>query len=210
MTIAIGMLCKGGLILAADTQLTWQDGRTDYGPKVFDLVTETASFVIAISANDIEAAATFISEVKRALQKSIRSIPAVENSIKEMMKKWNSSFTFRKDRTDVSFLLGARIKEPISKEEDAIGLFLCELPYTVSRKTAENAKGYISTGCGRPASDSLFNVLFGTPVTPHTCLCQISYLMYRAKKDFSAGCGGDTDAVFLRAEDGKPLWIERR
>lgn len=209
MTIAIGMLCDGGVIVAADTQLTWQDERTDYGPKVYDLVTDTASFVIAISANDVEAAATFVSEVKKALLKPIRSISAVENSIKEMMKKWNSSFRFREDRTDVSFLLGVRIKEPIPEAKDMNGLFFCELPFTVSRKTIENAKGYIAIGCGRPASDSLFNVLFGTSVAPHACLCRISYLMNRAKQEFRSGCGGDTDAVFLRAEHEKPLWIER-
>lgn len=209
MTIAIGMLCEGGLIVAADTQLTWNDGRTDYGPKVHDLSTDTATYVLAYSADNAEAAETLLSEVKRSLSKPIRSLSAVENSIKEMMKKWNSAFSHSEDRPEISFLVGAQIKCPAEGDNDTLGLFLCELPFTVSRKTIENSRGYIARGCGHVVTDALFRVLFQGCVSPHAALCRVSYLMYRAKIDFRGGCGGDTDAIFLRKEDGKLIEIKR-
>jgi hypothetical protein len=210
MTIAIGMLCKGGVIVAADTQLTWPDGRTEYGPKVHEFSTKTGTFVIAIATSDIEAASPFISNVKRDLDKPIKSLLGVENAIKETMKKWSSFFHFREDRNDISFILAAQIKDHAPEDKDTTGLFLCQLPMTVSRKTFDNAKGYVAIGCAKPATDPLFNVLFGgnVPASPRTSLGRASYLLYRAKKDFRGGCGGDTDAVFL-SEDGRAFWIEQ-
>jgi hypothetical protein len=207
MTIAIGMLCDGGLIVAADTQMTWPDCTTYDAEKVQTLSSDSGAYVFAYSSENAEAAETLLEAIKRELSKKLISLQSVENALKEAMKKWNSSFIHREDRTDVSFIVGAVMKS--ASESDRLALFLCELPFTVKRKTIREDSGYIARGAGQVITDPLFRTLFGVQESPRMCLCRIAYLMYRAKKDCRGGCGGYTDAVFLRASDGELLWAER-
>lgn len=207
MTIAIGMLCEGGLVVAADTQMTWPEGTTYDAEKIRTLTTDSGAYVIAYSSEDTEAAETLLEAVKRALFKPLNSLQSVENVLKEAMKKWNSSFTHPEDRTDVSFIVGAAIKS--DSGPDRLALFLCELPFTVKRKTISDDNGYIARGAGHVITDPLFRTLFGVQESPRMCLCRIAYLMHRAKQDCGGACGGYTDAVFLRADDAAMLWIER-
>jgi hypothetical protein len=209
MTIAIGMLCEGGLVVAADTQMTWENGTTCDAVKIQSLTTPTSVFAVAYSCVDMNAAETLVSELTADLKMvSPRSLLGVEETIKNRMAQWAASYTVSGDRPRLEMVLGARINSTPSIPCE-FGLYLCEPPGSVVRRTHENSSGYVAAGAGMGITDPLFRTLFGQQVSPRVCLGQLSYLMYRAKKDCRGACGGGTDAVLITEEHADPLWIEK-
>jgi hypothetical protein len=204
MTIAIGMLCQGGLVIAADTQMTWPDGSTYDAIKVQTLTTPTGAFALAYSCFDMNAAETLVNDLIEDLRLAQpSSLVGFEETIKNRMAQWAAVFTVKDDRPGVTIIAGARINP------NEFGLYLCEPPSTVVRKTFANSNGYVAAGAGQTVTDPMFRTLFGPAVPPRVCLAQLSYLMYRAKKDCRGACGGETDAVLLSEEYREPTWIER-
>jgi 20S proteasome alpha/beta subunit len=204
MTIAIGMLCQDGLVLAVDTQMTWPDGTTYDAVKMQTLATQNGAFALAYTCFDMNAAETLVNDLIKDLRLAApKSLAGVEDTIKNRMAQWSSVFTVKDDRPLVTIIAGARINP------GEFGLYLCEPPGTVVRKTFANSDGYVAAGAGQIVTDPMFRTLFGPPVPPRVCLAQISYLMYRAKKDCRGACGGATDAVLLSMDHAEPLWIQR-
>jgi 20S proteasome alpha/beta subunit len=204
MTIAIGMLCQGGIIVAADTQMTYMDGTTYDAVKVQTLTTATGIYAIAYSCTDVNAAETLVNDILLDLKfVEPRSLTGFEDTVKNRMAQWSAVFTVKDDRPVVTIIVGVRINP------NEFGLYLCEPPGTMVLKTFENSNGYVAAGAGIAVTDPMFRTLFGSPVAPRVCLAQLSYLMYRAKKDCRGACGGATDAVLLSAEHAEPLWIQR-
>lgn len=204
MTIAIGMLCQGGVVISADTQMTYMDGTTYDAVKVQTLATTTGIYAVAYSSVDASAAESLVDELLLDLKLvEPRSLTGFEETIKNRMTEWSKIFTVKDDRPDVSIITGVRINS------NEFGLYLCEPPGTVVRKTFENSAGYVAAGAGQTVTDPIFRTLFGSLVPPRVCLGQLSYLMYRAKKDCRGACGGGTDAVLITAQHDHPLWIDR-
>lgn len=204
MTIAIGMLCQGGLVIAADTQMTSPDDTTYDAVKVQTLTTPTGGFALAYSCYDVNAAETLVTDIVEDLRLvEPKSLAGFESTIKNQMSEWSKLFTVKDDRPGITIIAGARINP------SEFGLYLCEPPGTVVRKTLANSDGYVATGLGQAITDPMFRTLFGPAVPPRVCLAQLSYLMYRAKKDCRGACGGETDAVLLSEEYQEPMWIER-
>jgi len=204
------MLCQGGMIVAADTQMTWDDASTYDAKKVRTAVTSAGSYAIAYSCPDARAADSLVAKLIADLKaKDPKSLVGVESIAKSTMSQWVSDFTFREDRPFMQLVLGTFIQH---NPADGLALYFCEPPNTVTRQTLEDSdsKGYIAIGQGHTVTDPLFRTLFGKLASPHVCLAQLSYLMYRAKKDCRGACGGHTDAVFLKAEHSEPLEVERR
>ena len=77
------------------------------------------------------------------------------------------------------------------------------------QKTVERTPTTPAEGAGMMITDPLFRTMFGPLVSPRMRLGQLSYLMYRAKKDCPRACGGGTDSVLITQEHSEPLWIER-
>ena len=68
VTIALGVLCGGGLIVAADTRVVGADGSTFDATKVHSTVTRVSGcYVIANSTADGNAANTLIPHILRDL-----------------------------------------------------------------------------------------------------------------------------------------------
>ena len=204
MTIAIGMLCQGGLVIAADTQMTGPDDTTYDAVKVHTLTTPTGAFALAYSCYDVNAAETLVTDIVKDLRLvEPKSLAEFEGTIKNQMTQWSQLFTVKDDRPGITIIAGVRINP------SEFALYLCEPPGTVVRKTFANSDGYVATGMGQIVTDPMFRTLFGPAVPPRVCLAQLSYLMHRAKKDCRGACGGETDAVLLSEEYPEPMWIER-
>ena len=209
MTIAIGMLCQGGVVVAADTQMTWPDGTTYDATKVQSVTTATCSLAVAYTCLNMNAAESLVRDLLTDVTlASPQSLPGLEEIIKNRMGEWSKSYTVPDDRPNVALVLGSRINNA-DGEVSEFGLYLCEPPGIVVRKTVENSNGYVAEGAGMVITDPLFRALFGPLVSPRVCLGQLSYLMYRAKKDCRGACGGGTDAVLITKEYPDPLWVER-
>ena len=210
MTFAVGMLSFGGLIVAADTQLTRPDGTTDYASKVKAGLTGNGSYVLAYSAEETNAADSLLDRIADELTiRDFTSLSEFKDRMRDAMKDWASQYTVPGDQPFIMLIAGAFVKEIGANPKD-IGLFLCGPPGAVVQKTQENSSGYVCSGAGGIISDPLFKVLFARPASSQVRLAQIAYLMYRVKKDCAGACGGETDAVFLPFEHSKPLWIHPR
>lgn len=208
MTIAIGMLCQGGMVIAADTQATYTDGTTYDRTKLKTLRAATGAYAIAYSSLDINSAEALANDILMDLNLADpKSLFGVEELIKSRLEQWASTPTLKDDRPYIGFILGCRL-DPSPNNSDCLGLYLCESSGIVLRKTVDDSNGYVAIGAGAVVTDPLFRMLFGSLVHPRICLAQLSYLMYRAKKDCRGACGGGTDAVLLRTDDPNPASIE--
>lgn len=197
MTIALGVICRDGLIIAADTRFATTEGfMQDDGCKVTAFLTPSGVFVTAYTSESGTAGETLVNEITADLKEHDPcSWNAVEQWLKASMVRWYSEY---REEPKTQVIIGAFVNRETA-------LYFCQPPNTVNR----NSTGYLGIGVGASVTDPLFRTLFGSLVSPHVCLREISYLMHRAKKE-NAFCGGHTDAVFLKKEYSKPLLIERR
>ena len=200
MTIALGVICRGGLIIAADTRMSTSDGFCFDACKVKPFLTPSGVFTIAYASESGNAGETLVNEVTSDLTaKNPDSLNGVEQWLKAAMTRWYSEY---REEPKTQLIVGTFI-------DHGTGLYFCQPPNTVTRKTlSDSSNGYVAIGLGASVTDPLFRTLFGPVLSPHICLREISYLMYRAKKE-NAFCGGNTDAVFLREEHAEPLLIKR-
>ena len=87
MTLALGMLCKEALVIAADTQITWSDGRTEHGIKVHLVICNSGSYALTCACVDSDAANTLISAIQRDLRLiDPKSLIGMESVITDSMK----------------------------------------------------------------------------------------------------------------------------
>jgi len=205
MTIAMGMLCDGGVILAADTRITNSyTGATYDAVKVQQGRSDNARYVAAYSSEIASSGESLCQAVISRLEsKNPKSLAEVSPIVENTMTEWSKAYTLKDDRPSTEVILGAFFGS------SEVGLFLCQPPKTVVRKRFQDTNGYVGSGLGTSITDPLFRILFSELVSPRICLCRIGYLMHRAKTDYGAYCGGETDAVFLRNGVNEPIWIER-
>jgi hypothetical protein len=210
MTFAVGMLSSGGVVIAADSQITYGSGTTEHVCKVRAELTSSGSYAIAYAADDANAAESLVDEIAQDLaMRDPKSLVGVESVIRDAMKKWASVYTVAGDRPLISLIVGAFVKETPPANPKDIGLYLCEPPATVVRKVQENASAFVSAGAGKYVADPLFRILFARPASSRVRLAQICYLMHRVKKDCGGACGGETDAIVLPFRHVNPSWIVR-
>jgi hypothetical protein len=208
MTLAVGMHCKEGLILAADTLMSYSYGPISEGRKLDDFTSASGNtpgsgtYAIAQSSEDTHAADTLISEIRAEIQTfDPKTFSALEPVVKAAIAKWYAAVY--ENRPTIQLLLGACLSQ-----ETEPALYFCEPPSTVSR-VWETCK---TIGEARAIADPIHSVWFksqGSLWPCHTSLCQISYMMYKAKQLFPGSVGGDTDVVILGAHGTAPCWVER-
>ncbi|HVB33739.1 MAG TPA: hypothetical protein VNJ52_05115 [Patescibacteria group bacterium] len=202
MTIAIGMLCHGGAILAVDGRATDLDGTVTRGRKL--CVVNNAqgiSFGIATAADNLNAAETVVREISTRIigkAKTIKKWAQVERCIKEKMTEWARAYG-QNPFPRTNLIAGITIAGQGTR------LYFCEPPNTV----LPNKDGYIAVGTGAAVTDPLFTAFF-TPLFassgPQYVCRGLCYLMYRAKKD-NMYCGGPTDAVYLDTHKASAIWL---
>ncbi len=212
MTIAIGRLCTEGLIIAADTRVVMSDGATSDAVKVHTDISPTGQFVIANATGDGNAANTLIPDILDELKRDDpQTLGAVETNVRATMARWVSQHPH--GAPSIQMIFGAyvdRVVSPDRRSGGGIGLYFCEPPNTmVKKEVVDDSRGYIAVGLGASITDPIFRLLFFAPDSFRTTLLQISYLMYHAKKDMASGCGGYTNAVFLKYGHRFPVWIDR-
>jgi 20S proteasome alpha/beta subunit len=200
MTIALGMLCRGGLIIAADTKSTDSNGAVTHEYKVASFVGKNGSFAIANASNDANAAVTMVGKIRTAMEgTAFKQWADLEEVIAYEMTDFSNAF---RKAPEHQVIIGA------SLNGQGVRLYFCEPPNTVLDKTVE---GYVSIGSGASVADPLRRSLFRVTLhlDPQLNFRQIAYLMYRAKKE-QVFCGGDTTAVYI-CEDGRsPEWAKTR
>lgn len=201
MTLAMAMVCKGGVILAADTRIAYTDGATAEGHKICGFHSQRGMHVIVQSSWDANAAHSLISEIQTVVQNgSPATFAAFENGIKVAMQGWY--VPVYENRPVVQLLVGACLTS-----EYHCGLYCCEPPNTVAR-IYDNCK---AIGEGRVIVDPIYDCWFKelSPLPPHATLCQLSYMMYKAKKLLPGSIGGETDVALLTTPETVPYWIEQ-
>lgn len=203
MTLALGMICKGGVILAADTRVSYGDPNTNVSDalKIDGFDSKNGTYAITHSSDDVNAAKSLIAEIRLKLEtEDVPTFVDMEKAIKAVMREW---YVFGyENRPNVQLLVGASLQK-----EKEHGLFLCEPPNTTSRVW----DNYKAIGGGWVIADPIYDGLFRTtfPAMPHASLCQISYLMHKAKQVLPGSVGGDTDVAVLTKPLTVPYWINR-
>jgi hypothetical protein len=211
MTIAIGMLCDEGLIIAADTQLAMTDGSTREGIKVHQAIADTGIYVTANATDDGNAANTLIPDILTDLQNDDpKSFAHVEKTVRASMAEWAERY--RQGNPYIQIILGVYLNRPRQKNVrtgGGIRLYYCEPPNTmVSVDRDDVSEGYVGIGAGANVTDPIYRMLFSEESSAYTGLYEIAYLMYRAKKDAATACGGKTNAILLKNEFIPPLWVD--
>jgi 20S proteasome alpha/beta subunit len=205
MTIAMGMLCHGGAIIAVDGRATIEDGSVSRSRKLCSVnSTGGISFGIATATDDLDAAETLVRRIAEKLTeraKTIKKWAQIENYISGKMKEWAWAYGYHPFPV-TRLIIGITIPGKGTR------LYLCEPPNTVLPKE----DGYVAVGSGAAVTDPLFRAFF-TPLFassgPQYVCRGLAYLMYRAKKE-NAFCGDPTDAIYLDTAQSQVTWINGR
>lgn len=185
MTIGIGMLCEGGIVIAADTRTVCTDGSTAHMRKIQMAALPDSVFVAAFSSENVPATETLLSDIFSELKAhSVTSLSECEDVVRAQMVRWDASHPHGSPYTE--FVFGA----VLAAEH---GLYYCQPPNSMNRKA------YKAVGQGAAIVDPIYHILFRERKGPKTTLQQIAYLMFRAKQDYGSACGGLTNAVFLKS-----------
>jgi hypothetical protein len=203
MTIAIGMLCGGGAIIAADTQCTLsEEMSTKRSRKVRKYNGDGFSFAIAETSEDADAATTLVEMISRRLAKcSLQGFDDAESLIVGPMTEWYDAF---REAPATQLIVAITIKGI------GVQLYLCQPPITLISQTG----GYIARGWGAAITDPLAELLcdsFPGRLHPQVALRYLAYLMYRAKTPHGGNvlCGGETDAAYLSVRSGMAVWVDK-
>ena len=216
MTLALGMLYLNGVIVGADTQITWSDGRTEDRRKVIAFPAATGAYAIGYSSSDAEASDTLVASIQSDIEAiDPKSLRGMELVVRDAMASWYEMYRHHstEQRPYVQLVVGANIRRSDANPQDEVGLYACEPPSTMNRKTLDNSGGYVAIGDAKAITDPLYTTLFVGIRPPelasaHVCLSRISYLLFRAKKEFRSSVGGDTDVAVLRNGCATPQWVD--
>jgi hypothetical protein len=201
MTIAIGMICQNSVLLAADTRISYEGGPVSEANKIADFKANGGLFAFAHSSSDVNAATSLIGEIREEIENW--RFPVTSSTIKTPislgMQKWRMPHG---DNPPVVYLLlGACFQG-----ENKPCLFYCEPPNAVN--PVEN--NYRCIGEGWETADPIYEWFKAASPSPlHASLCQVSYMLYRAKKMWPATIGADTDVEVLIGYGDDPLRIDR-
>ena len=160
VTIALGMLCGNGAIVAADRRRCLEDGSTVAENKILSFNGANVGFAIADASSDANAAKTLVRKIATRLGRaSIYGWGDVEPLISDAMTEWYSPFA----QAPTTHLIVSLILKGFG-----VQLYFCEPPNTVVPKP----EGYVSAGVGASVTDPLAITLFDP--NPHTCLLYTS------------------------------------
>ncbi|MGB8060579.1 MAG: hypothetical protein WCF26_01630 [Candidatus Sulfotelmatobacter sp.] len=201
MTIAIGMVCQGCVLVASDTRISYDGGKVSDAKKITDLKAKGGVFAFAHSSNDANAATALIGEIRQEIENWRFEITSstVGTPIKMGMQRW--WLPHGDNHPVVYLLLGACFGG-----ESEPSLFFCEPPNVVI-PVQDN---YKCIGDGWEIADPIYEWFRPNAPSPlHASLCQISYMLYKAKTLMPATIGGDTDVDVLTDCISDPLRIDR-
>lgn len=198
MTLALGMLCEDGLILAADTRISYDDGSVTDAIKLKVFESGSGVYATAQSSQDNHAADSLVAELKaNVLKEPPNSLVDFVTIAKKTMGEWY--VPVYDNRPIVQLLVVLFIA-------DEYGFYFCEPPNTVTFIRDQ----YKAIGDARVITDPIYAWFGSGPlVAPHAALCRASYMMHKAKKLHPFTVGGETDTALLMRGSNKPLLIKR-
>jgi hypothetical protein len=199
MTIAIGQQVLNGLIVAADTLVTREDGSATNEPKIVPFLGESGAFVIAVGTEDLEAARTLVTSIRErlVLEKPV-NLNDVQGYVSTAMTRWFKAFGVKK-APDTELVLGMWLRN------DSPRLIYCSPPITFN----ERLEGYVAVGSGASVTNPLYDLLLESPSFPRTIqsgLRQTAYLISRAKKE-NALCGKRTICYVIGSSESEPILV---
>ena len=204
MTIALGMLCGGGAIIAADSKsVNSGSGMSKRGRKLAVVDTKHIAFAIAESSEDANATETLVRKISARLgRQKANEWESIESDIIGAMSEWYASYT--QNAPDSQLIAGIAIPDKGTR------IYFCQPPNTIVPKP----EGYASIGWGAEVADPLFKTLFNPAPQSRNAqvvLREIAYLMFRTKGiPGNAYSGGVTDAAFIDTREVSVTWINPR
>lgn len=186
MTIAVGFRCKDGVILAADTEMSFSGGtEKTYGSKLFELNSELGCHLTYTGSAD------YAKELVYELKQSVRGKPW-ETALKSLKATYQTYWDANSsnDPDAASILVSLR-------EGNKVRL------YAGRNRHFHQARQYEALGIGSEQADAIFNPLH----SPWMTIAQAGYMAIYALqkvKGFVQGCGGKTE-IFEIDDDPKVL-----
>lgn len=197
MTIAVGHKVLNGLIVAADTLVTKEDGSATSEPKIISFLGESGTFVIAVATEDLESARTLVNGIKERL---VTEKPAifgeVQGFVTHVMTKWFKAYGLHMP-PPTQLIIGMRLKS------DKPRLVFCEPPITF----VEKDEGYAAIGL-ESITDPLYDLLFASSLglSVQSGLRRVAYLISRAKRD-NASAGKRTLCYVIGPSEVEPIFV---
>jgi hypothetical protein len=126
MTLALAMFCEGGLLLPADTRISFASAVSD-AQKLAGLTSNSGMYVVAHSSADVNAANSLIGEIERKMGNADPKTFAVfESAVRDILRK--SYVPVYDNRPTIQLLIGVCVQQ-----ETSPALYFCEPPNTVLR-----------------------------------------------------------------------------
>ncbi len=198
MTVGVGIACRNGIVLAADTQVTYIGSHKDYAPKIDSF--SAPEFSIGLTgAGSFDILNDTFSRVRREISASGPSYDDIRDGIQRILTK-----TVQQHPSDTKdqYLLVAVVIPPSTKR--LIHFFKDRVTETPQRSRAE-----FIIGCGNThLTDHIKKDWIKRK--PESALEGLHWATYIVKlaKQFVDGCEGDTDAIVLHA-DGRVEVVSR-
>jgi 20S proteasome alpha/beta subunit len=198
MTIALGVACHKGIIVAADTQIAIGSA-AQKASKLYLFKGKSGAFAIALASNDVNATRTLINRIQRKLDTTdCADSVALETSVCAEMAAWSAAFTVGAPLPEMEIILSARLINHGAR------LFFCQPPATFLEH-----HDYVAAGTGAAVTDPLNTTLFGFThyyTDVQAALRRVSYFMYRAKKD-TITCGKSTYCGIVSWNCDEPIVV---
>ena len=198
MTIAMGMPCFRGVIVAADTQIAIGDA-AQKASKLYFFKGASGAFAITFSSNDVNATRTLIKWIQRELERAACADPLeLETVVCSVMTKWSAAYTIGLPFPEMEIIISSRLIN------DEPRLYFCQPPTTFLEH-----HDYVAAGTGSAVTNPLNATLFGINnqyTDAQSALRMVSYLMYRAKKD-TISCGKSTYCVIVSWNCDLPIIV---
>jgi hypothetical protein len=188
VTIGIGFMCRDGILLSADTQITWPQNHKYYESKLYYHQRINEYSIALTFAGNPNLAKSFFGKLPSALDlvPSPVSTEKLQNCIESLLSTMD---LVESDQDGLHMMIGIIVLHH--------GLRLLK----TERKVVSEVRGYDYVGVG---DSSLLRYLSSltmlrTVSTTQQALALSSYLILQAKR-YVDGCGGETEAFIMRRD----------
>lgn len=196
MTIALGMLASDGIVLAADTEVSWGEYLKTEGTKVALLENEGLAIAGAGDGDYLDA-------ISHELQRAIRAlntddVARIGRELRSVLERFHRQHVLPWKDPTLEFLLLIGLQK---KGRRALW---------VTRKATMRPCVYATIGVGSADADSILTQLFENVRTPRVTLAMAQFIAAYAVylvKDRVMGCGKNTDMILVR--DGRAHQLSR-
>jgi hypothetical protein len=200
MTLAMGVWCNEGVVIASDQSIT-RGGIRTYERKIGGGRASKFSFALAYSSEDAVAGKTLLDDITESLKTSdAETLAEIKEIVRSDMASWQAHYAHQ-TTPQTHLVLGVSLSaNTVDIAQHA--LFRCEPPQTIQKKElGDDSRGF--TAIGAEDITSHFHPLFGEPMKFRNVLFKIAYLMKKAKT-LATYVGGSTDVLLLPAGNLEP------